>query len=72
MRNHHRFSSFSTFSKRVLGISELTEQKFEKYPGSLTFEYRLNEQGNSTFLVSSITISDSGVTDSLKIQAFHI
>lgn len=69
MRNHHRFSSFSTFSKRVLGISELTEQKFEKYPGSLTFEYRLNEQGNSTFLVSSLTFQGEEVAQSSYLLA---
>ena len=69
MRNHHRFSSFSTFSKRVLGISELTEQKFEKYPGSLTFEYRLNEQGNSTFLVSSLTSEGEDVAQSSYLLA---
>ena len=64
MHNHHRFSSFLTFSKRVLGISDLTERKFEKYPGSLTFDYRLNEQDSSTFLVSSLTSEGEDVAQS--------
>ena len=64
MRNHHRFSSFSTFSKRVLGISELTEQEFEKHPGVLAFDSELIEHGSNTILVSSLTSEERKIAQS--------
>lgn len=53
MHNHHRYTSFSTFAKRVLGSTFVSEAEFESIDDELSFDYQIDENSVLTSKISS-------------------
>jgi hypothetical protein len=59
MHNHHRYTSFKTFSTRVLGIDSIPEEDFESTKGTLSFASSIKSEDSNAEVVSKLNSSKS-------------
>lgn len=71
LHNHHRFASFNTFARKVLGSASLSENEFGSAAGKLSYNFEIVDEKGNQFLLATLQSPSFNAATKVALQVNH-